>query len=135
MSVVAFPKRENPAVVWTCRCGCMTHYLRADDTVECAACGNLSAVGHWRKRLTDTPAAVQDAGPEQFVSTDLQSNELCIRRVIKGIVPSEVSAVISVREDGSISMWSDWFDSSERRAWFKDKLAQIETLALERKRD
>lgn len=132
--VITFPKREDPKVVWTCGCGCMTHYLRADGVVECASCRNEVTEGDWRARLPDTPAEPEPATSDTFSSTDVQSDELSIRRVIKAIVPAEAALVALVRADGSICLWSDWMEGPERHAWLRDKLAMIETLAINQSR-
>lgn len=136
-NVIQFGKREpapsQDRVVWRCNCGCLTFFIRADQEVECAQCGVISAdCGDWRARSPEEPDGdVAEVALGDVKVTDLNSSENAIRRVVKKIDPGNLIALVVLNADGSISTWGS-ADTEEQGQWMLDQLLAAHDLMAKR---
>lgn len=130
--VVEIGRRDADKIVWTCRCGCMTFWLRADNAVECAQCERVqeNVSGEWRLNLPSVPTDVPETEDGQTKVTDLNHSGAALRRTLDKANADETAAVVILQKDGRISAWgviegreqADWFDrhvADAKRMLFK----------------
>lgn len=132
-NVIQFGKREpapsQDRVVWRCNCGCLTFFIRADQEVECAQCGVIAEdCGSWRARSPDEPAdEVTGVEADDVTVTDLNSPAFAIRRVVKKIDHANLSALVVINSDGSLSAWGD-AEGAEQSEWLRSRLMAAHNL-------
>lgn len=101
--------RQREPLVWTCECGCLTHYAYDSGVLECAACGNYacSEHGNWLRDLPDAPDEAPEIGDDTFSRTDIDlgNADLALRRTLKAATVADASVAIVVLRDGDIKMW------------------------------
>ena len=117
-------KEDQDRIVWRCRCGCLTHFVRADDEIECASCGNVSVdAGEWRRR-----PAVGRVEPPEVADTDVAVKDLgdadtAIRKILRDLAPGEMVGLVIVRDNGTITTWSGRTETEAQKQWLRDRLA------------
>lgn len=118
------PPVDNDRVVWRCNCGCLTFFVRADQEIECAQCGTISAdAGSWRARSPEEPVGeVGEVEPDDVTVTDLGDPAHAIRRVLKKVEPDNVAALIVINNDGSLSTWGET-DGKAQAGWMRRRVA------------
>jgi hypothetical protein len=124
-NIVTLPRRDADKIVWRCDCGCLTHFIRADDEVECAQCGTLAngSGGEWRRNLPDVPAIIGEVESGDVQVTDLNSADAAIKRVLRKVDADQMFALIVVNTDGSLSVWGRTLKTDDQRDWFDRKMA------------
>jgi hypothetical protein len=125
-NVVPFaPKSAEPdnRAVWRCVCGCLTHFVRADQEIECASCGNIAAeAGEWRRR-PEAPTVAAEVDQTDVVVKDLGDAGTAIRKILRNLAPSEMVCLVVVRDDGTISTWNGRTETEEQKEWLRLRLA------------
>lgn len=118
--------REEKRLIWTCSCGCTTHYHYADGGVACGSCdtpanGNS---GEWRLRIPDPPSDPADLDASNFKVTSIATADVFLRRQIKLAAERGVAAAVVAYDDGALSTWAPDIEGDERKAWVRRKLAE-----------
>ena len=114
MSVVSFPKRQDPDAIFVCNCGCASFELHADGRATCRSCDSVVDDGGWKVRAEgDKPhdgiVTYSDAGngddfAERKIKRDAQSAEW----------------IICGTWSGRIMSWSDSFiETPEQEEWMR----------------
>lgn len=129
-NVVFFPPRQPETVVWRCECGCITHFVRGDDQIECAKCGAVADgdSGSWRRNLPDVPVSAPETQDGDVKITDLNSPEAAFKRTLRKADPDKAFALIVVNRDGSLTVWGGDLETEAQRAWFDRKMAEAKAL-------
>lgn len=127
--VVHLGRRDADKIVWTCRCGCMTHYLRADDVVECAQCERVQtyASGEWRLNLPAVPLEVPETEDGQFKVTDLNHSGAAMRRTLDRANADDTAFVVILQKDGRVSCWGS-IETKEQSDWFDRQVADAKRM-------
>lgn len=122
-NVVALPRRDEDTIVWRCNCGSITHFVRADATIQCAACDHIAVGedGSWRKHLPPVPAHPAETEDGDQIVTNLNDATNTLRRMVRRIDPETVSTIIVVYPDGRISTVSRC-ETAEQFAWLRRRL-------------
>lgn len=115
MSVVSFPKRQEPDAIFVCNCGCASFELHADGRATCRSCDAIADDGGWKVKADgdkhhDGIVTYSDGGnggdfAERKIKRDAQSAEW----------------IICGTWDGRIMSWSDGFiETPEQEAWLRN---------------
>lgn len=131
MTVVAFQPKEKPRLIWRCDCGCLTMFLHSDATAECAACGVFATglEGDWRAPLPEQPDSPREVSPGDNKVVDLGSADVAVRRALKRIEPDDVTALVVINRDGSLSAWSE-AETDKQGSWLRRKMREALRLML-----
>ena len=122
------PLRQDP-MIWVCACGCTTFLMLSDGSGECAACGkehDFDGSG-W-------VAGDDVRGKADKFFSDVQGNgsvEFARLRVQQMAQGDDVTAVVVLRQDGSIHTWSA-IETDEQAQWLSKKLDEAAALIIRR---
>ena len=133
--IVAFPsavtEQDDTSTVWTCRCGCMSFWARADGELQCCQCDGVVSgadFGAWRKHLPAVPAEPGQTSDDNVIVTDLNSSPAALQRVLGKAGPSTV-AVIVLQEDGTLTAWGG-VDAGDQEKWLKRMLRRARKMLM-----
>lgn len=124
--IVPFPVKGAAAPrIWICNCGCSTFELRSDQSAACALCQTpVSDDGGW---YTPETGKVWDGDdPVRDVSGN-GSADFAKRVVISRANDEGVCLVTVLKEDGTISCWSNLEDKAHRE-WADRQLARVKDI-------
>lgn len=117
MSVVSFPKREDPDMIFVCNCGCATFELHADGRATCRGCHSVADDGGWKVRgegdqTFDGPVSFSDAG---------NSGDFAERKIKRDAQKAEW--IICGTWEGRIMSWCDSFiETPEQEEWLRQNV-------------
>ncbi len=115
MSVVSFPKREEPDAIFVCNCGCASFELHADGRATCRACMSIADDGGWKVRR-DGDASFEG---QHIYSDGGNADDFAERRVKREATKADW--IIFGTYEGRIVSWSrEFVDTPEREAWLRD---------------
>jgi hypothetical protein len=115
VSVVNFPKREEPDAIWVCNCGCASFELHADGRATCRDCRSVADEGGWKVRADgdvsyDGMVTYSDAG---------NGGEFAERKIKRDVQSAEW--IICGTWSGRIMSWSDSFiETPDQEAWLRE---------------
>jgi hypothetical protein len=114
MTVVNFPKREEPDAIWVCNCGCASFELHADGCATCRSCRSVVDEGGWKTR------AEGDAEHEGEVSfSDAGNDATFAERKIKREAQG-AHWIICGTYEGRIMSWSEGFiETPDQEEWLR----------------
>lgn len=133
--VVVLKRREpeEKRLIWVCQCGCSTFELSNDGSAQCAFCRETREEGGGWFRKDHEPEWM---GDEPI--SDVQGNgsvEFAQRVVAKRALSDDAVALIVIRENGTIHVWSD-LETDEQVDWTKRRIDDAKDLLdLNTKRD
>jgi hypothetical protein len=121
------------AYLWTCACGCTSHYLHEDGRAECVHCAAIVGPesGGWRAKLADPGPDTPELGDGNFrpglfgqrslaafLQGKLREEDLPLDRAV---------AVVFLWDDGSISSYrrETRFEDANRRTWLLRQLRSV----------
>ncbi|HEY7822185.1 MAG TPA: hypothetical protein VIG24_05105 [Acidimicrobiia bacterium] len=116
------PNDDDARYIWVCGCGCSTFVLRGDSEVACAMCDCLTPTEQGGWFAPDTDEEWEGDAPVRDISGN-GSVEFARRRMTQLSSVDDASAVIIVRDDGTIHSWSKC-ETSEQFEWLGRKLNQ-----------
>lgn len=116
------PSNDDERYIWVCCCGCNTFVLRGDSKVECAMCGCLTPTEQGGWFAPDTDVEWEGDAPIRDISGN-GGVEFARRRMTQLSSVDDASAVIIVRDDGTIHSWSKC-ETAEQFEWLARKLDQ-----------
>lgn len=112
-NIVHLPTKKPAPQAWHCVCGCSTFNLYSDGREVCAACASV--------RSADLLA--EDVKAEfHVIDTNDEGNAKALIR--SRVMAHDVALVVVVREDGSLSTWTN---SSDDR-WIEAMMAMATSL-------
>lgn len=125
--VVSLPSREGPEeMVWRCgECGCLTFYIYADNTKECAHCNYRGEMpeGTW----TEPPAAGERPSPcppDPKIVTDIKASGAALRKTVEHATADidGTAAIIVLKDNGDVHTWGKTI-GGEQVGWFDRRIA------------
>ena len=133
-NVISFNQKREPAeMIWVCACGCSTFEVYQGGFARCALCGsNLEKdeCGGWY-----TPDAGSDWVGDEPIK-DISGNgdvDFARKLTIKRAGEPEVCALVVIKDDGTIHVWSDpMVDSTEQAEWVVRQIERARDLVCKK---
>jgi hypothetical protein len=114
MSVVSFPKRQEPDMIFVCNCGCASFELHADGRASCRSCHAVADEGGWKVR---DPYDLTFEGPVSFADGG-NSDDFAERKIKRDVQKAEW--IIFGTWEGRIMSWADSFiETQEQEEWLR----------------
>lgn len=119
--IVEFPGQEEESGVWACNCGCVTHFVYDDGTVECANCFDT---GPERARVKFTEIPFKRPDSEALVTRRMVDvdDKFLYRRIQQEVMDDGVVGVAVFYESGRVRSVTEQSETDEQKTWWKRRV-------------
>jgi hypothetical protein len=120
-NVVSFEREKR---LWFCHCGCCTHYVHQDGTLECAACESTATMGGYAFCI-DPPKGPDIEVPETGtkVFCDFNSREFSLRRLGKRLLEPGLYLAAVLWDSGRVTSVGKNPETPADRKWVRKQLS------------
>lgn len=136
--IPAAPLEDNP-LVFVCRCGNRTWFLREDGFPECANCGQCiladhPELGNWYRHIPMRDQAEAPLEPQANEVVRMYDEQAVQRRIISQLERhwKLLAAHIAIYDDGRVTAWCrDTMTDPTIKDWYERRLEDAKRLVLE----
>jgi hypothetical protein len=118
--------KDTEKLVLCCDCGCLTHFVGSDGSLECSNCGEV---------LQDDVSCVRGVPAEEWQQVSAEGTITSIRgdaavdlqreRIARAVTAEDTAVAVVIENTGRIRTWCADMESEEDTEWLHARLDNL----------